>query len=174
MSGREISAIKIKKLRYAEPLGAEPTEEGIKAAFDAATKITNSHQGTFQYEEAEAAVDKYKNQLTGQIYRSNVEPGDVKISFAIGKYDFQTKADLQGGTATATSWKRGKAAQIHKALYAVTEDDVCIIFPNANIIGTGKSTDDAIAIGIQAIPEEGSSGIGSEYWFDVADKALQD
>lgn len=174
MAGRKVSAIKIKSLRYADVLTAAPTKEGLVAAFTAATKIENSHGGTFQYEETEPTVNQYKNELTGQVYRSDMEPGDVTMSFTIGQYDFTTKADLQGGVGTDESWSRGKASQLYKAFYAVTEDNVMIVFPKANIIGTGTSTDNAVGIAMQAIPQEISSEISSEYWFDVEDLELPD
>lgn len=169
MAGRQISAIKIKKLRYADVLTAAPTKAGLVAAFNAATNIQNSHQGTFQYEEAEPTVNQYKNDLTGQVYRSDMEPGDVAIRFTIGQYDFKTKADMQGGEGTDDNWVRGKASQRYKCFYALTEDDVMIVFPKANIIGTGSSTDNAVGIAMQAIPQEIDDTIGSEYWFDAQD-----
>lgn len=174
MAGRKVSAIKIKKLRYANVLSAAPTKEGLVAAFTAASKIDNSHQGTFQYEETEPTVNQYKNDLTGQVYRSDMEAGDVTMRFTIGQYDFKTKADLQGGTGTDDSWSRGKASQRYKCMYAVTEDNVLIIFPKANLIGTGASTDNAVGLAMQAIPQEISSEIASEYWFDVEGLELPD
>lgn len=167
MAGRQVSAIKIKALRYAEVLSEAPTKDTIKTAFEAAEKIQNLHQGTFTYEESAPTVNSYKNDLTGQIYRSDMEPGDVSINFTIGQYDFATKAAMQGGDATDDSWKRGKASQRYKAFYAITGDDICIVFPKGNVIGTGTSTDNAVGIAMQVIPQEISSEIGSEYWFDV-------
>lgn len=169
MAGRQVSAIKIKALRYADVLKSAPTLDGLKQAFTAASKIDNSHQGTFTYEETEPTVNQYKNDLTGQVYRSDMEPGDVTIRFTIGQYDFKTKADLQGGTSTDTQWARGKAAQHYKCFYAITEDNVCIVFPKGNVIGTGASTDNAVGIAMQVIPQEINSDIASEYWFDVED-----
>lgn len=173
---RVISAIKIKSLRYGEVLSAAPTAETIAGLFTAATEISNSHQDTFTYEEAEPTVNSYKNQLNGQVYRSDVEPGAVSISFSIGAYDFETKAAMQGGTVTAGTetagevWARsGGKGLIYKSLYALTEDNVCIVFPKALISGRGVSTDNAIAVAVKATPEEISgTAIASEYWFDVA------
>lgn len=169
MAGRQVSAIKIKALRYADVLESAPTLDSLKSAFEAADKIDNSHQGTFTYEETEPTVNQYKNDLTNQVYRSDMEAGDVTIRFTIGQYDFATKAALQGGTSTDTQWARGKAAQHYKCFYALTEDDVLIVFPKGNVIGTGASTDNAVGIAMQVIPQEINSSIASEYWFDVAD-----
>lgn len=172
MAARNVSAVLIKKLYYGAPLTSAPTKAGIEAALTAATPIPNAHQGTFQYEEAEATINRYKNQLTGQVYRSNVsEPGVVTMSFTVGQYDFALKAALQGGTATADSWIRGNNEQIHKAMYAVTEDDVCIVFPNAGLVARGASTDEAIGLALSAVPEEARATDGSviapEFWFDI-------
>lgn len=166
MATKRISAIKIKQLSYADVLSAAPTKEGLAAAIEAATKIDNIHQGTYSYEETEATVNKYENELTGDTYRSDVEAGDITMSFTIGQYDFQTKAALQGGKGTADSWERGGMKNVvYKAIYAITEDDVCIVFPKARIVGRGSSTDNAIGIAVSAIPEEIGGGISLEYWF---------
>lgn len=167
MTGREISAIKIKKLYYADVLVEAPTKQGLTAALSSAKEISNSHQGTFQYEQSEPTVNKYKNQLTGAIYRSDQEEGEKQISFVIGRYNFELKAALQGGTATADTWTSGKAGQVSKAFYAITEDDVCIVFPKASIVARGSSTDNAIGLAVKAIPEEISSTIKDEYWIDM-------
>lgn len=167
MAARTITAVKIKQLYYAEPLSAAPTKAGISAALSAATAITNVHQDTFQYEEAEPTINKYKNQLTGQVYRSDVIEGDVSIAFSIGQYDFAMKKALQGGNATDDSWSRGKSTPVYKAFYAVTEDDVCIVFPKARIIARGASTDNAVALALSAVPEESVANVASEYWFDI-------
>ena len=168
-AGRKFSAIKIKHLRYADPLSEAPTKEGLAVAFGAASKVDNVHQDTFQYEEAEPTVTRYKNQLTGQIYRTDVEEGEVFISFVIGEYDMATKAAMQGGTEgdSGASWKRGKAEPHYKCIYAVTEDDVCIVFPKGNIVGAGKSQDKAIGLSLKAVPEEVSAEVAPEYWFDA-------
>lgn len=172
MAARNVSAVLIKKLYYADPLKAAPTKAGITAALEAAKQIPNAHQGTFQYEESEPTINRYKNQLTGQVYRSNVsEPGVVTMSFTVGQYDFALKAALQGGVATEDSWTRGGGEQVHKAMYAITEDDVCIVFPNAGIVARGASTDEAIGLALAAVPEESRTADGGvivpEYWFDI-------
>lgn len=165
MAGREFSAIKIKQLAYADVLATAPTLATVKAAFEAATKISNSHQDSFQYEEADPTVTPYKNELTGANYRADIEEGDTDITFSIGKYDMATKTALQGGTGDDNSWVRGRRDNIYKATYALTEDDVLIVFPKANIVANGKTTDKAIALSMKAIPNENGE-IKAEYWFD--------
>ena len=172
--GRKVSAIKIKKIHYADPLSAAPTKVGLADAFNAASKVDNVHQDTFMYEESEPSVNRYKNQLTGRIYRTDVEESEVSISFVIGEYDMATKAAMQGGTEGdgGASWARGKVKPIYKCLYAVTEDDVCIVFPKACIIGAGTSQDKAIGLKMKAVPEEVSADIASEYWYDANELSL--
>lgn len=162
-----ISAIGIKKLYYATSPSAALTAASLKALVAAATEITNVHGTTWSYEEAEASVTNYKNQLTGQTYRQDVEPGDSQISFTIGQYDYATKAALQGGTGNATSWTKETAGIINKCIIGLTKDDVYIVFPKAAIIGRGTSTDNAIGIAVAATAlETGVTGLYSEVWMD--------
>ena len=113
-----ITAVEIDELYYAEPIKTVTTPAagltGAEVATilkNAATKrVKNVHGDTYQYEEAEASVTRYKNALTGEYYRETSEPGEVKINFTIGEYDYATKADLQGGKATEKNWERGKCS----------------------------------------------------------------
>lgn len=175
MAGRKVSAIKIKDLRYMDVLSAAPSLSGVAAQFKSAKKIDNSHQGTFTYEEDDPTINSYKNELNGKIYRSDVELGDKRINFTIGQYDFETKSELQGGLAgdSGKSWSSGDATeQRYKAVFALTEDNVLIVFPKANIIGRNSSTDNAIGIAVYAIPQEISGDIKDEYWFDAEELEL--
>jgi hypothetical protein len=57
----------------------------------------------------------------------------------VGQYDYETKADLEGGTATA--WERPKVSKIiYKCVIAVTKDDTYIVFPKAQITARGRLT----------------------------------
>lgn len=175
MAGRKVSAIKIKDLRYAEVLSAAPTLSDVATGFKAATKIDNSHQQTFTYEEDEPTVTQYKNELTNKTYRSDVEAGEKRINFTVGQYDFDLKAALQGGKSgdTGKSYTAGDSAELrYKAFYALTQDNVLIVFPRANIIASNSYTDNAIGIAVSAIPEEVSGVTADEYWFDAEDLDL--
>lgn len=177
MAGRKVSAIKIKDLRYAEVLSAAPTLTSVSTGFKAATKIENSHQDTFTYEEEQPSVTQYKNQLTNKTYRSDVEAGEKRINFTIGQYDFDLKAALQGGTSgdDGKSYVSGDASELrYKAFYALTQDNVLIVFPRANIVASNASTDNAIGIAVSAIPEEVSGVTADEYWFDAEELSLTD
>lgn len=177
MAGRKVSAIKIKDLRYAEVLSAAPTLTNVVTSFKAATKIDNSHQETFIYEEDEPTVTQYKNELTNKTYRSDVEAGEKRINFTIGQYDFDLKAALQGGTSgdSGKSYVSGEGAELrYKAFYALTQDNVLIVFPRANIVASNASTDNAIGIAVSAIPEEVSGVTADEYWFDAEGLELYD
>lgn len=177
MAGRKVSAIKIKDLRYSDVLKAAPTIATIPALFKAAKKIDNSHQGTFAYEEDDPTINSYKNELNGKIYRSDTEPGDKRINFTIGQYDFETKAAMQGGKTSddGKSWTPGDATeQRYKAMFVITEDNVLIVFPQAMIVGRSSTVDSAIGIAVSAIPQEISGSIGNEYWFDSQGLDLED
>lgn len=170
MAGRKVSAIKIRDLRYADVLSAAPTLADVATGFKAASKIENSHQQTFTYEEDSATVTQYKNELTNKTYRSDVEAGEKRINFTIGQYDFDLKAALQGGTSgdSGKSYVSGESTELrYKAFYALTQDNVLIVFPRANIVANNASTDNAIGIAVSAVPEEVSGVTSDEYWFDA-------
>lgn len=173
-----ITAVEIDELYYAEPITtvADKTK-GLTGAEVAALiknagtkKVPNVHGDTYQYEEAEANVTRYKNALTGEYYRETSEPGEVKINFTIGEYDYKTKEDLQGGTATDKSWERGKYKPIHKCVIGKSKDGVYVVFPKAAINARGSNTDKAIGLAVAATPlTTGVDGLASEKWFDESE-----
>lgn len=174
------SAIGIKKLYYGAPISAvtKPYKEGdattgysakeLKALILTLTEVKNVHQETWSYEEAEANITRYKNQLTGKPYRQDAEPGETQVNFTIGQYDHKTKADLQGGTAGATSWSRPTTPQdIRKTIVALTTDDIYIVMPNAAVVSRGAFADNAIGLAIAATAMEPTiEGLEIEKWID--------
>jgi len=174
--------VSIKELYYADPIKTIASEAAgltgaeVKAILGNATtkQIINVHDTTFVYEEAEASITDYVNQLNGLIYYRDSTPGAVQMSFSIGQYDYQTKADLQGGTATATSWQRPSSqGLIYKSLIALTKDDTYIVFPNASINARGGMVEDkllGLLLGGVAM-ETGVKGLTSEAWFDASEVA---
>lgn len=174
----KISVVGISELYYAEPIvSVSNVQTGLSGAEVAAIlknaatkKIENVHGETFQYEEAEPSVTKYKNQLTGENYREDVVSGDVLISFTIGEYDYTTKKDLQGGKSTENSWERGKRESIKKCIIGKTLDGVYVVFPKASIIARGSNTDKAVGLSVAATPlTTGIDGLASEKWFDASE-----
>lgn len=173
-----ITAVEIEELYYAEPIASVTDKtKGLSGAEVAAIlkgaatkKVSNVHGDTFQYEESEASITRYKNALTGEYYRETSEPGEVKINFTIGEYDFETKKDLQGGNATAKSWERGRHKAIYKCVIGKTKDGVYVVFPKASINGRGANTDKAIGLAVSATPlHTGIEGLASEKWFDESE-----
>ncbi len=173
-----ITAVENDELYYAEPIKTVTTPAagltGAEVATilkNAATKrVKNVHGDTYQYEEAEASVTRYKNALTGEYYRETSEPGEVKINFTIGEYDYATKADLQGGKATEKNWERGKYKPIHKCVIGKTKDGVYVVFPKAAINARGSNTDKAVGLAVSAVPlSTGVDGLASEKWFDESE-----
>lgn len=166
-----ISAIDIQKLWYADPITTDLTAANLKTLLSQATEVTNVHQDTWSIDEGEPSQDSYKDQLTGMTYRMGQKTmGDVTFNFTIGRYDYETKAALMGGTATSTSWKRDRGAtNIRKALIALTEDDVYCVLTYANVSAREANTDGAVGLSVVAtmmIPEQ--EGVAPEYWFDKA------
>ena len=108
--------------------------------------------------------------MTGEYYRESSEPGEVKINFTIGEYDYKTKEDLQGGKATEKNWERGKHKPIYKCIIGKTKDGVYVVFPKAAINGRGANTDKAIGLAVSAVPlSTGVDGLASEKWFDESE-----
>lgn len=163
---KQISCVAIKKLWFKEVLESAPTSG--EAAIDGASEIKNVHQDTWQIEESESSQDSYKNQLTGATYRMGQKTmGEVTFNFTIGRYDFELKKELMGGTATATSWSRARGiTEVKKCLIALTEDNVYCILPCANINTREANTDGAIGLAVSGtMLEPENEAIMPEYWF---------
>ena len=132
--------------------------------------MKNIHQDTWTVEESEPSQDYYRNQLTGGVYRAGKKTmGDIVFNFTIGQYDFDTKADFMGGTAAANgkSWKRQRGiVDVKKVLVALTEDDVYVVLPYANVSAYESNTDGAVGISVKGTAlEPQNEAISSEYWF---------
>lgn len=177
----KISAIGIKAISYGKPIASvavpyddanEDNETGLspaelKAFLAAATtkKVQNVHQDTWNFEETEATVTQYKNQLTKKAYRQTVEPGDTSIKFSIGQFNFGVKKDFKGGVATANKYSAPSSyKEQNMTIVALTEDDVYIVFPKANVIANDVSTDGAIVLAITATPLEPDIQVESIAW----------
>ena len=161
--GKTITAVNIKKLWYGDT-------SKITAKLKTATEVKNVHGETWTLEEAEANKTNYKNQLTGKVYRSDKEMGEVKMNFTLGEYDYATKADLLGGTADETHWERAKGkVSIEKYLVGLTEDDQYIVIPRADITAREASTDKAIGLPVVGTEIEPTiDAVAPEYWFDAS------
>lgn len=129
--------VDIKRIIYTDLITTVPfSGAAVKAILTGTSfkEITNVHATTWAYEEQEGSVTDYINQLNGQTYYRDSEPGSRSINFTIGQYDYETKAELQGGTATATTWVAPKnQGIIYKSVIAVTKDDTYIVMPKAQI-----------------------------------------
>lgn len=97
--------------------------------------------------------------------------GDVTINFTIGQYDFHTKAEFLGGTATDTTWKRPRGVvEIHRALIGLTEDNLYVVLPYANINAHEANTDGAVGIAVVGTAmEPENEAVMPEYWFDSSE-----
>jgi hypothetical protein len=167
----KISAIDIKKIWYGDTSKITATLTGatLAALLEDFKEVTNVHQDSWSLEESEASQDSYRNQLTGQVYRMGRKtPGDLTMKFTIGQYDYATKAEFLGGTATDTSWTRGReVTDIRKVMVALTYDGQYCVFPKSNITANEANSDKAIGLSITATAmEPDDTTIASEYWFD--------
>jgi len=171
--------IAIDSIWYADPIQAVTTPATgltgaeVKAIIDAADtkKIDCMHDDTIEYTEDDADVTDYRCH-TGNIYHRSYTAGARQINFSIGMYDFQTKADLQGGVATANDWTAPEnAALIYKCIIAKTKDEgdggAYIVFPYASIqANTEMVEDEIIGLAVSATPMmTGVEGLASEKWF---------
>ena len=172
---KKITAVNIKKLWYGDTsvITADVTGQILYTLLQGENlkEVSNIHQDTWTFEESEASRTNYKNQLTGQTYRSDKEMGDVVVNFTIGEYDYPTKKDLMGGDVINTNkgWKRtiGKV-NVEKCIVFMTEDDQYCVIPRADIGARGSTTDKAIAIPVSAVELEPKDiAIAPEYWFDA-------
>ena len=172
----KVTAVGIKKLYYGDP--AKVTADVTLASLitllsDESTKqAENIHQDTWSIEEEEPSTTEYRNQLTNGVYRQSTEMGNIQMSFTIGQYDYSTTADLMGGTATATSWKRNRGVVIiERFMVALTEDNQYCVFPKASVIARGAQTDGASAIGVVATAlEPDNAAVSSEYWVAASEE----
>lgn len=174
---KKVTAANIKKLWYSETseITTDLTGQALHTLLQGETlkEIKNIHQDTWTIEEAEASRTNYKNQLTGQVYRSDKEMGDVAVNFTIGEYDYVTKKDLMGGDVINTDkgWKRARGkVNIEKLLVALTDDDQYCVIPRADIGAREATTDKAVGIPVSAVElEPQNAEVAPEYWFDSSE-----
>lgn len=104
MANIQLSAVDIEKLWYADyTVFRTNTSLSGTDVYDLLNsgdivEIMNVHQDTWSIEETEASQEKYKNQLTGNVYRMGAkEMGEINVQFTIGRYDYALKKALLGG-----------------------------------------------------------------------------
>lgn len=174
--------IGIKRVWYTDVIGTVTApDQGysateLQALVKKAKEITNVHQDTWGYDESDASVTDYINELTGQPYFRDVTQASIPtVNFTIGEYDFETKASLQGGKGDENKWERTDMTRlIEKCIIAMTKTGNFIVFPRANITGKGSMVEKNIGIGIAAVPlETGVNGLASEIWFDGSKVTLE-
>lgn len=164
--------IGLQKLWYGDELKTAPTYAGMEALIASMTEVTNVHQDTWGYEEADPETTEYVNELTGQNYYVDMtKQGIPTISFTLGEYQFQQKADLQGGTVikdgtTEVGWQKPTEMNvIYKSIVALSKTGTYIIFPKAQITGKGDVQEKNIGLGVSALCcETGTSTVAPEYW----------
>lgn len=133
-------------------------------------KVPVVHQDTWNYEESEDTADFFRNQLTGKVYRGGVtQKGEAVMTWVIGKADFQTRAELQGGSANDDKLASAITKKtIHKTIVALTEDDVYVVFSSAFIQARHATTDNAIGLTVTATAMEPDNDVEDIVWMAKA------
>lgn len=170
--------IALQKLWYGDVLTTAPTYGDMDNLIKNMTEVKNVHGDTWGYEESDPESTDYLNALTGQnYYVDKTKNGIPTIKFTMGEYEYQQKADLQGGevikeTTTPVGWERPtKLENIYKCVVALSKTGVYIIFPKAQIIAKGDAQDKNIGLGVTAnCVEPDVDTIKPEYWIKVKPK----
>ncbi|MDR2138549.1 MAG: hypothetical protein LBP50_03245 [Tannerella sp.] len=152
--------------------GLTGAEVAALIALASTKNVVNVHGDTWSYEEEEGSTTPFRNQLSGATYYNDLQPGAVNITFTIGQYEYQTRADLQGGTATSASWARPAESKIiYKSIIAVTKDDTYIVIPKAQVSARGSMVESKlIGLAVTVTPvETGVTGLAPEYFFDASE-----
>ena len=142
------------------------------------TEIKNVHDGTWGYSQDDPSVTDYINELTGKpYYRDKTSDGARTVNFTLGVFEFQQKADLQGGSvimkgegdaAKAVGWKSdGALENVEKCIVAMTKTGNYIIFADASIIAKGDQQEKNVGLGITAVcMESENDGVEAEYMIE--------
>lgn len=155
------------------------------------TEVKNVHDGTWGYSHDDPDVQEYINELTGQpYYRDKTSLGARTITFTLGVFEFQQKADLQGGsvvypikhvaasgetpahdepdtTQDPIGWESSGALEnLNKCIIAQTKTGNYIVFSNASIVAKGDQQEKNIGLGITAVcMENETTGVQAEYMY---------
>lgn len=164
--------ISIKKLWYGDVMSTAPTPETIATLVQSLTEVKNVHGDTWGYEESDPETTEYLNALTGVNYYVDMTKQSVPtINFTMGEYEYQQKADLQGGKVIKQSekvvgWEKPSELNVvYKSIVALSKTGVYIVFPKAQITGKGDVQEKNIGLGVKAMSvETGVEGVASEYW----------
>ena len=172
-----IKYIGIKKIWYTGVLNAAPTTSSVKALLNTATEVKNVHSATWGYTQDDPSFTDYINQLDGTTYyREKTSDGTKTINFTMGEFEYQNKADLQGGSVimeseTAVGWEPALDTSeiIEKCIIAQTKTGNYIVFPNAGITGKTDMQEQALGLGVAAVALRkigAQTTMKDEYWFD--------
>ena len=179
--------IGIKRLWYGPELTAQQATSLVNAAAVSTLvetagnkfmEIKNVHDGTWGYSHDGPSVTDYINELTGKpYYRDKTSDGARTINFTLGVFEFQQKADLQGGSVIkegtgenekAVGWKSdGNLENVEKCIVALTKTGNYIVFSDASIIAKGDQQEKNIGLGVTAVCMESDiEGVEAEYMFE--------
>ena len=162
--------IGIKAIYYGEPITEAVTSEKLTTWLGTAETVENVHQDTWSYEQGDPDIEDYLNELDGKIYyRDAKTAGSKTISFTIGKYDAQTKANLCSGTVNTEEemWAAPDGIPlVNKAIVAVTKSGNTIVFTNASIVAKAAPASKNIGLGVTAVAMDNDKpDVADEYIF---------
>lgn len=182
--------IGIKNIWYGPVIAEVPTIEKLKTLIGPSgtyTRVKNSHDGTWGYEQDDPETTDYKNELTGLTYFTDkTSDGNHIINFTMGVYDYAQKADLQGGLelkkpsgsaetgkTNFDGWQSASANDlVNKGVIAQTKTGHLIVFTNALIIAKVDTQEKNLGLGVKATAQENAtSGVAAEYWVDATSAA---
>lgn len=180
--------IGIKNIWYGPVITEVPTKANLTALIGPSgtfTRVKNSHDGTWGYEQDDPETTDYKNELTGLTYFTDkTSDGNHTINFTMGVYDYAQKADLQGGLEVKSSesttktmdfdgWRSASANDlVNKGVIAQTKTGHLIVFTNALIIAKVDTQEKNLGLGVKATAQENeASGVAAEYWVDATSAA---
>lgn len=167
--------IGIKEIYYGEPITEEVTPSKLKTWLGTATKVTNSHDGSYSYNQDDPQTEDYINELTGKPYYKDVTSmGNKTIAFTMGEYTYEDMVALCGGEvikdedSTSIGWEAPTTPLlVYKAIVAKTKTGNYIVFTNAIIVGKTNMQSKNMGLGVTATAmESGVAGVSDEYRFD--------
>lgn len=166
--------IGIKEIYYGESIKEDLTPEKLKTWLKTATKVNNSHEGSYSFNQDDPTQEEYINELTGQPYYIDItNMGKKTIAFTMGEYEYAEMATLCGGEVievdgSAVGWKAPTTPQLtYKAIVGKTRTDNYVVFTNAIIIGKNNTQSKNMGLGVTATAmESGVANVSAEYRFD--------
>lgn len=167
--------IGIKEIYYGESISEDLTPAKLKTWLATATKVTNSHDGSYSFNQDDPQTEDYINELTGKPYYKDITSlGNKTIAFTMGEYAYSDMAELCGGTVLTDEsdnpigWKAPETPLlVYKAIVGKTKTGNYVVFTNAIIVGKTNMQSKNMGLGVTATAmESGVVGVSDEYRYE--------